>query len=506
MIEYGKYDSPISTFSFMNILLKRRKIIALLFVLIVATFTGAAFILPSVYRSSAKVLVNYQGENEKTYLLGVNQTDGQQRYDKIGAELVIMKMRSVLEPVVLEFGLDKKLLQENKHFTNLQKKGELTEQDSRLIQNEAIAGLAKKLTIEREKDTNILSVSFEDRDPVFAAQVVDKVVEEYIKQRPAIDRDTRAFEFFETQIQEIEKQIADLEKKGMSYKSQEKVLQPDQQTQILFSSVADFDKELTKVRAERIAKEARLQVISDQLVRGEDVAFPNTQSSEQAGRLDYLNDLKMALLELEMKKSSLQQKYTAKHPEVLLVNQDIDATKQKIRTEVNEIIRAEETSVKALKAAEQALGGRMNQVVNSVAELSRQEYELGKLTIGIDDLREVYSMLIKQREEARITASKKEYLVQVRLLEPPSVAFKPVKPNKILFMSIALVLGVIISIGSALFIEMFDPSVNTVEDVQHCLGLPILAAIPDFEQINNKNRLMPHLEEKYIINKAVAVE
>ncbi|HPG38506.1 MAG TPA: GumC family protein [bacterium] len=506
MLDYNKYDSPISTFSFMNILLKRRKVMVISFVLIVASFVGAAFILPPVYRSSAKVLVNYQSENEKAYLLGVNQTDGQQRFDKIGAELVIMKMRSILEPVMVEFGLDKKLLQENKHFADMQKNGELTEQATRLIQNEVIAGLAKKLTIEREKDTNILNVSFDDRDPVFAAQVVDKVVEEYIKQRPAIDKDTRAFEFFETQIQEIERQIADLEKKGMSYKSQEKVLQPDQQTQILFSSVADFDKELTKVRAERIAKEARLKVIREQLANGDDIAFPNTESSEKVGRLDYLNELKKTQLELEMKKSSLQQKYTEKHPEVLLVVRDIDATRQKIRSEVNEIIRAEETSVKALQAAEQALGGRMNQVVNSVAELSRQEYELGKLTIGIDDLREVYSMLIKQREEARITASKKEYLVQVRLLEPPSVAYKPVKPNKVLFIGIALVLGVIISIGSALFIEMFDPSVNTVEDVQHCLGLPILAAIPDFEQINNKHRLVPRLEEKFVFTKAVAAE
>jgi len=42
--------------------------------------------------------------------------------------------------------------------------------------------------------------------------------------------------------------------------------------------------------------------------------------------------------------------------------------------------------------------------------------------------------------------------------------------------------------------------------VQHCLGLPILAAIPDFEQINNKHRLVPRLEEKFVFTKAVAAE
>ncbi len=498
-----------STYSFTSIIYKRRKIILTLFLLIVVGVVGAAFVLPPVYRSTAKVMVNYQGDNEKAHLLGLVQTDSRVSYDKIGSELVIMKMRSILEPVVHELEMDKK---ENNHkdfISGLVKKLGLGKSDMvgemNVPFNKALSGLAKKLNIEREKDTNVILVSYEDKDPVYVATVVDKVVLEYIDQRPSLDRDTRAYEFFETQISEIKKQIDELEQQGMFYKSREKVLQPDQQTQILFSSIADFDKELTRVRADRIATEARLKVIREQLANGDNIAFPNTESTEKVGRLDYLNELKKTLLELELRKSSLETKFTIKHPALALVLQDIETTRQKIRLEVEEIIRAEETSVRALKAAEQALAGRMNQVVYSVAELSRQEYELGKLTIGIQDLREVYSMLIKQREEARIAASKKEYLVQVRLLEPPIVAYKPVKPNKLLFAGLALVLGVILSLGCAFFIEMFDHSVNTVEDAQHCLGLPILAAIPDFEQGQYK-RLVPRLEDNYSLDKVATLE
>ncbi len=509
MIEYSKYDSPMSTYSFMSIIYKRRKSILTLFLLIMVGVVGAAFVLPPVYRSSAKVMVNYQGDNEKAHLLGLVQTNGRVSYDQIGSELVIMKMRSILEPVVRDLEMDRKENNQNGLIAVLAKKLGLGKQamagEMNVPFNKALSGLSKKLNIEREKDTNVIQVSYENEDPVYAATVVDRVVREYIEQRPSLDRDTRAYEFFETQIQEIKKQIDELEQRGMFYKSRERVLQPDQQTQILFSSIADFDKELTRVRSERIATEARLNVIREQLDKGVDIAFPNTESTEKVGRLDYLNELKKTLLELELQKSSLEKKYTIKHPELALVLQDIETTRQKIRMEVEEIIRAEETSVRALKAAEQALAGRMNQVVYSVSELSRQEYELGKLTIGIDDLREVYSMLIKQREEARIAASKKEYLVQVRLLEPPIVAYKPVKPNKILFAGLALVLGVILSLGCAFFIEMFDHSVNTVEDAQHCLGLPILATIPDFERRHYK-RLVPRLEDNYSLDKVAAVD
>ena len=238
---------------------------------------------------------------------------------------------------------------------------------------------------------------------------------------------------------------------------------------------------MTRTRSERIAKEAKLQIIREELAKGKEVVIPTTESSESPSREEYLNELKKTLLSLNLKKNSLATRYTPKHPEMATVLADIEETRNKIRTEVDEVIQAEEMSIKALMAAEQALAQRMNQVVNSVAKLSQQEFELNQLTIGIEDLHSVYSMLIRQREEARIASGKQEYLVQIRLLEPAMVSHRPSKPNRPLFAGLAVLLGLIVAFGFACFLEYFDHSVNTVEDAQHCLGLPILAAIPDFK-------------------------
>ena len=484
MIEYSRYDSPISPFGFVSILHKRRKLVMFLFLIVFVTIVGASFVLPPVYRSDAKLMIKYQDDSEKEYLLDLNQAGGA-GYDRIASELVIVKMRSVLEPVVSELGLDSEPAKDSKvdgffKAIGLRKEAVAADAAGTMLHNQAIIKLAHDLQVEREKDTNVLVLGYESDDPVKAAGVIDKVINEYQKQRPKLDRDERAYEFFDNQIQEIEGRIAKLEQQGMMYKSREKVLSPDNQTQILISSAGDFDKELTKIRSQRMATEARLKVVRDQLARGEEIAFPNMESSEKVGRMDYLNELKKTLLELELEKNAMSKKYTEKHPEMVRVQQDIEATRLKIRNEVDEFIRAEETSVRAMYAAEQAITGRMNQVVNSISDLSRQEYELGKLSIGIEDLRQVCSMLIRQREEARIAASKQEYLVQIRVIEPAMVAPHPVKPNKPLFAGLALILGIVVSLGGVFVLEMFDHSVNTVEDARHCLGLPILAAIPEF--------------------------
>ena len=199
-------------------------LILTLFVLVVGAATAAAFLLTPVYESSAKVMVNYPYDNEKAHLLGLNNSSSRPEYDRLASELVIFKMRSVLEPVVNKLALDQPV--EGEPVT--------TPQEAARLHDETIARVAKKLNVEREKNTNILNISYLDPDPRLAANIVDKVVTEYIEQRPALDRDDRAYQFFDEQINEIKSRIDDMERKQMHYKRQEHVLLPDQQSQILF--------------------------------------------------------------------------------------------------------------------------------------------------------------------------------------------------------------------------------------------------------------------------------
>ncbi|MBN1998928.1 hypothetical protein JW935_15315 [candidate division KSB1 bacterium] len=466
MIEYSRYDSPMSPHSFLSVVHKRRKLIIALFLVIVVAIVAVSFVLPPVYESKAKVMVNYQPELEKYHLLGLLQP-GRSNYNQIASELVVLKMRSIVEPVVNSLGLDRL-------------EAPMNAEEAARQHEAAIEKLSDNIKVEREKDTNVLIVSYKDPDPQFAANVVDKVITEYIEQRPSLDRDERAYEYFDKQIQVVKSQIDEIEQKGMAYKAQEKVLEPDKQTQILFNSIAEFDKELTKARANRIAKEARLKIYREQIATDESFV-PSTEISSSYSRFGYLEELRKTILKLNVEKSALLKKYTEKHDNIIAINASIEEAKNKFKEEVDDLIKAEETAVATLREEENAIAVRMNQVVGSIAKLSRQEYELGKITIGVDDLKAVHSMLIRQREEARLAANKREYLVQVRLLEPAMVPARPVEPNKMLFAALAVILGFILSFGVAFFVEYFDHSVNTAEDAHHCLGLPILASIPDFE-------------------------
>jgi polysaccharide biosynthesis transport protein len=465
MIQYNQTDSPMSPQSFLRIIARRAKLMAALFFGIVITVVGATFIMPRTYKSEAKIIVNYQDDWEK---LGA-QMGTRTAYDLVASELSILKTRGIIEPVV--------------HALNLgdDKKTPSSDLERAQMHEETVAQLRADLKVEREQDTNILVVSYGDRDPERAAAVVNEVVKQYIKRRPLISKDESALEFFDKLIKDLEGRIDVRDANSQDYKSREGVVLPEKQTQILYTTVADFDKEITRVCATRIGKESRLQAIRQQINSGYDISIPNTEAGNSLSKMEHLNELRKTLLALEMKKSSMSRKYTQKHPEMLVVGRDIENTKLSIKQEVNEIIRVEETDVRAMRAQETELKSSRDRVEASIADMTLKEYELDKRTHGVEQLKTVLNSLITQREQARAAARKKEYLVQARLLEAAAIPFKPASPNKRLYAALSLMLGFIVSFGAAFSVEYFDHSVHTAEDAQYCLGIPVLATIQDVQ-------------------------
>ncbi|AUM96485.1 TPA: capsular biosynthesis protein [Clostridium botulinum] len=78
-----------------------------------------------------------------------------------------------------------------------------------------------------------------------------------------------------------------------------------------------------------------------------------------------------------------------------------------------------------------------------------------------------------------IAQSKKIYPNNtIELLDKPVIPEKPIKPKKILNITIALFLGLLISIGIAFVQEYMDKTIKTENDIDRYLDLPVIAVIP----------------------------
>jgi len=147
----------------------------------------------------------------------------------------------------------------------------------------------------------------------------------------------------------------------------------------------------------------------------------------------------------------------------------------------------EETSIRALAAEESVLQNTINKIKNELGEFAQTEYEYTQISRGIDDNREIYSMLLKQREEARISLAKLERGVKIKIVSPAVVPREPVKPKKLINIALAILFGISGSLGLAFFMENMDHTIDTPNDLEKYTGLSVLGSVREIEnQIKSK--------------------
>jgi uncharacterized protein involved in exopolysaccharide biosynthesis len=479
--------SSISLKSFVQVLFKRKNVILTFFITVVLLVTITSFQLSPIYNSSGKLIVEREIDPEKAMLLRINLQQNMQNPDFINSEIEIIKSYVIASRVVDTLNLHL-IDSSQKNLTDVEKKQKF---------ERAIISFARNLKVENITKSNIIEISYESKYPKLAAKVVQAAIDIYIKYRSEMSNESEAFKFFEEQILISDQKINELEERQANFKQQKGVISPDAQQTMLMGRMADYDKSLTVVRSKRIGKEAKLNTIKEQLAKGGDIIIPGTESSDSPSRVEYINKLKGHLLDMEIQREKLLQKFTPQYKEVLYLDEQIASTKEKISTEIGQIVQLEETAIKALRAEEQGLLNSISEIENEIQELAQKEYEYSKLSRGINDNREIYSMLLKQREDARISLARLEKGVKITVVSPPTVPFEPSKPNKALNIILAIILGLFGGLGLAFMMDYFDHTVDTPEELERYAGIPVLGSIRDIKTLSNHHNDKGKLKTKF---------
>lgn len=459
---------PNSMRTLINVVFKRKHIIISVFLSIVITVTVGTVMMKPVYQASSKILIERDIESEKSLLFRMNLNLGFEKHDWLKSEIEIIQSTPVAFKIIKAMKLDQT---------------EFKGVDSAST-NQILQAFNSRLKVENAKDSNVLDISYESGDPKLAAAILNNLVKVYSDYRAHLYSESDEYKFFKDQIDFAEQELSQLEQQQTQFKKSKELISPARQGEILLSKIADYEQALTGVRTRRIGKEAMLKVIKEQMLTGDKTNIPVTESSDSPSRVDFIAKLRGDLLDLEFKRDQLLQKYKPEYEEVKNLEEAILSTQKRIEREVDEIVKLEETAIRALKAEEDALQETINNLNQQIKDFAQKEYELTRLSRGIDDNREVYSMLLKQREEARISQAKLERGVKIKVISPALAPTIPIKPKKKLNVLLATILGLVSGFGLAFFVEYFDHTLNSPQEVENHLELPVWGSI---KTLSNKS-------------------
>jgi tyrosine-protein kinase Etk/Wzc len=265
---------------------------------------------------------------------------------------------------------------------------------------------------------------------------------------------------------------------------------------VVNSVLTEVGKEYVKQNSARKTEEAekslaylnkQLPEIKSQLEQAESKynAFRNQNgtvdlSEESKLSLQQSSAAKLKKMELQQKRTELLARYTNEHPLV-----------QGIDSQIKE------------------LNGEISSMNDHIKSLPNIEQNLLRLQREVKVNTDLYTQLLNTAQQLRLITVGK--VSNVRLVDTPMMAEKPIKPNRPVIIGLAVLAGLFLGMLVAFFRKSLYGGIDTPEQAERVAGVPVFATIPHskrqkelYQQVNGKQQKVPLLAN--ISSTDVAVE
>lgn len=513
-------NNPLSLRDFYYVLFKHKVSITMIVFAILITVVVGLYIWPETYEASAKLLVKLGRENVS---IPTAPPSSQQKVlttdltkEDINSEIMLLSNRFIIEKVVEQLDTDflfPEAVQPQTFFKRIKfeiRRITIKLRDlvfevlyridflKRLSPYEsAVLKVQKKLSAKQVRDSDVIEVQFRWSNPYIAEAVLDTLIGFYFEHHLDVHKANGGYEFFQKQVEMVEKRLRDSEDKLQLMKERQGITSYEHQRRLLLEQADGFQASLKNTESEFVEANTRINELRAQL----SLQSENIELAKEIERNPLIVPLKTKLLELELEKERLEKKYIEDNRLVVSVKDQIEKVNSKLSKEeanvlgktttgVNVVhletkkqLLLEEVRFEALNIKKKQLEKNIESCMKELEELNAHETELKRLDRQIQIDEENYLLYRRQLEETRISDTlDSERIVNVRMIDPVTNSFIPVKPRKLLIFSLGVMLALIVGIGFAFLSEYLDHSIETAEDIKRYLDLPLLASIREMKR------------------------
>jgi polysaccharide biosynthesis transport protein len=469
---------------YMGVLRRRLLVMLLAFAALAAAAFAVALLLPPVFQSQARIIVESQqipADLVRSTVTGLADE-----------RLQVIEQRITTRDVLLSLVEKFKLFGDDRQ---------------RLTPTELVEAMRSRIAIERFELGTVgrrarpdaltigFTVGFEDRSPQVAARVANELVTlilaEDVKSRTS--RASETTRFLEREADRRRKELVAIEAQISAYKLANDSALPEK-LPFLMTQLERAKNELATLEREIYATHEQQRLLELEL------SVRRAGYGGQGGTGVAASAARRQLEALNMELAKKRSVYTESHPDIQalrrqiasLEKQDSDAPEGSIEPAAASFSPDIETrlldeKIASLKSRRTNLQGKRDEVAEVIAGLNdliirvpEVQVHLGNLERRHENMRSRLEELSAKLDDAKLGERLEldKQAERFEVLEQPITPTEPTRPNRPLILFGGLGMAAAAALGLALLLEMLNRTVRSAGDIARVLGQPPLAAIP----------------------------
>lgn len=345
---------------------------------------------------------------------------------------------------------------------------------------DVVSEIRGNLAASDRENTNIIDATYTSPDSVLASKILNQAAQSLRrygarKVSVAASQDVR---FIEQQLDSARRQLSRSLQAIREFKESRAFTDLSLQEQNLVNRLQRVTEQIDTLERRRsvlagLSREMERSEIGELDLVSFQAELPRAVNTQIGDLIDRIQDRQDQLQDL-----LTTQRVTRDHPRAQsMISQISD-----VQAELEEAVRAN------LRAVESRLEGMNEQL----AELREQQSEFPELENQLQTLElqqnldeGTYEYLLSQLYEARITEAAASPYVD---LVDPAVQARPIQDRGRMNVFLGALLGLILGVGAAFFLEYLDRTIRTSADVEALLGIPVLGVIPRLKKVEEESR------------------
>ena len=471
-------------------ILKRRKWSLIVPAVLVMLIAGAvAFLLPSIYKSSATILIEEQ-DIPADFVMSTVTGYAEQRIQSTQQRIM---STSKMVDIINRFNLYPEYLDRWS-----------TEEIVDKMREDIHLDLISVDTIDRRTGrptaaTIAFTLSYEGKQAPTVQRVADTLVSLFLSENLQVRQrqTTETTQFLEEETQRVREQLEAVDKKITEFKSRHMNSLPEM-LQVNLQSIDNIESGIQRIQDQIRSLREREGYLETQLA-----SIPEMEDPE-----------KERLQSLEMELVNLKSKFTDDYPDVKKLRGEIAELKKRMaeKEAIPMAQRQQPDNTAYITLASQLSSTRaeikmllqQKTDMEAKAEAYRQriettpkiEQEYNALVIDQNNTRAKYEDLSRKVMESNVALGleKEQKGERFTLIDPARLPEKPFKPNRLAICLIGLVLGIGAGVGVAALREFSDQSIHSPLDLAKVSSLPLLVSIPIIvTRRDRRNRRLKYL-------------